>query len=91
MISIQHYHDKHGNIIHSNHGNGTQPNKDFIVFTKHQVNDYLLLSMAMDESRSPQCYMKQNNNNSKKCLQKKQKIKKKSLQNLKQHTRCFLI
>ena len=31
-IRIQLY---HGNIIDSNHGNGTQPNKDFKVFKKH--------------------------------------------------------
>ena len=42
MISIQHY---HGNIKHSNHGNGSTPNK---VFKKHRGNDNLptlLLSM----------------------------------------------
>ena len=29
VIGIQHY---HGNIKHSNHGSGTQPNKNFKVF-----------------------------------------------------------
>ena len=37
IINIQNY---HVNIIHSNHGNGTQPNKDFEVYKKHRVNDY---------------------------------------------------
>ena len=40
-ISI-HYHCNHGNVIDSNHGNGTQPNKDFEVFKKHRANDHLL-------------------------------------------------
>ena len=31
LINVQHY---RGNIIHSNHGNGTQPNKDVKVFKK---------------------------------------------------------
>ena len=43
VISIQHY---HGNIIYSNHGNGTQQNKDFKVFKMDRVNDLILLSMA---------------------------------------------
>ena len=47
VISIQ---DHHGNIIHNNHGNGTQRNKDFKVFEKHRVNDHLLtLLLSMDE------------------------------------------
>jgi len=32
VLSI-HY---HGNIIHCKHGNGTQPNKHFIVVKKHR-------------------------------------------------------
>ena len=40
VISKQH---NHGNIIDSNHGNGTQPHKDFEVFKKHRVNDHLLI------------------------------------------------
>ena len=30
-ISIQHYDGNHGNIKHSNHGNGTQRNNDHLV------------------------------------------------------------
>ena len=36
MISMQHY------IIDSNHGNETQPNKDFKVFKTHPANDRLI-------------------------------------------------
>ena len=43
MISIQHH---HGNITHSNHGNWTQPNKDFNILKKHRVNDHFILSMG---------------------------------------------
>jgi len=39
VLSIQHY---HGNIIHTNHGNGTQQNKDFKIFKNPLVNDHLL-------------------------------------------------
>ena len=39
VISLQHYHGNHGNIIHSNH---YQPNKDFKVFKKSRVNNHLL-------------------------------------------------
>ena len=31
VIIIQHYYGNRGNIMHSNYGNGTQPNKDFKV------------------------------------------------------------
>ena len=50
MISIQDYYDNHGNIIHGNHGNGTQSNKDYEVFKKHRVNDqfFTLLSSMVD-------------------------------------------
>ena len=44
MISIQH---KYGNIMHSNYGNGTQPNKDSKVFKKHRDKDHLLLRLSM--------------------------------------------
>ena len=41
MISIQHY---HGNIIHTNHGNWIEPNKDF---KKHRMKNLsILLSMV---------------------------------------------
>ena len=33
VISIQDYHGNHGNVIHSKHGYGTQPNKNFKVPT----------------------------------------------------------
>ena len=49
MISIQHY---YGNIIDSNHGNETQPNKYFKVFKNHRVNEHILtliLSMKEDD------------------------------------------
>ena len=47
LISIKQY---PGNIKDSNHGNGTQPNKDFKVFKTHQVNDQLidLIDMLID-------------------------------------------
>ena len=52
MISKQH---NHGNIIHINHGNGIQPNKNFKVFKKHRVNGHLLalLLSMISESASP--------------------------------------
>ena len=54
VISIQHY---HGNIMHSNHGNGTQQDKDFTVFKKHRANDRLLRSMVkVKSSVTKQCY-----------------------------------
>ena len=46
VINIQH---NHGNIIHNNHGDGTQPTKDLEDFKKHRVNERLthhLLSMV---------------------------------------------
>ena len=46
VISIENYHGNHVNVLHSNYGNGTQPNKDFKVFKRHRVNDLLLLSMV---------------------------------------------
>ena len=48
VISIQHY---HGNIIHSNHGDGIQPNKGF---KKHRLNDnvYTIL-FSMVEINEP--------------------------------------
>ena len=39
VIGLQHY---RGNIIPSNHGNVTQPNKDFKIFKNHRVNDHLI-------------------------------------------------
>ena len=63
VIRKQHY---HGNIIHSNHGNGTQPNKDFKVFKTHRVNHYiltLLLTMVLTklESINSQLVLQLNN------------------------------
>ena len=47
VIGTQHY---HCNITDSNHGNRTQPNKNFTkVFKKHQVNDHpLILILSVD-------------------------------------------
>ena len=47
VISIQNYNGNHSNIIHSNHGNGTQPHKQFKVFEKHRVNNQILTLLSI--------------------------------------------
>ena len=41
----------HGNIMDSNHGNGTQPIKDFIVIKKHRLNPSSYSSFIYGESK----------------------------------------